>query len=130
MEIYDQHSQRLETKIVAECRRSMEEMSTRLMVLEASIKSLEKSQQTQEREREQRIKPLEQSIQQHLLDPQQRTIDTAEILADSIKLATADKQHLVAALNEPVDECIRSIVSQKPQDFADVFVSGDGAGDT
>ncbi len=118
-EIYDQHSQQLETKIIAECRTSMDEMSARLMVLEASIKSLEKSQQTQEREREERIKPLEQSIQQHLLDPQQRTIDTAEILADSIKLAAADKQHLVVALNEPVDECIRSIVSQKPQEFAD-----------
>ena len=60
-----------------------------------------------------------EELRKHLLDPQQRIADTAEILADAIKIAAADKQNLVAALNDPVDQCIRSIVEHKPQQFAD-----------
>ncbi len=60
-----------------------------------------------------------EELRKHLLDPQQRIADTAEILAESIKIAATDKQDLVAALNDPVDQCIRSIVEHKPQQFAD-----------
>jgi outer membrane protein OmpA-like peptidoglycan-associated protein len=59
------------------------------------------------------------TLHKHLLDPQQRITDTAGILADSIKIAATDNQRLVTALNEPVAECIRNIVQQKPQEFAD-----------
>jgi outer membrane protein OmpA-like peptidoglycan-associated protein len=58
-----------------------------------------------------------EELRKQLLDPQQRITNTAEILADSIK--AADNQRLVTALNEPVAECIRNIVQQKPQEFAD-----------
>ncbi len=59
------------------------------------------------------------ALHKRSLDPQQRITNTAEILADSIKTAAADNQRLVTALNEPVAECIRNIVQQKPQEFAD-----------
>ncbi len=60
-----------------------------------------------------------EELRKHLLDPRQRIADTAEILAEAIKVAAADKQDLVDALNDPVDQCIRSIVEHKPQQFAD-----------
>jgi outer membrane protein OmpA-like peptidoglycan-associated protein len=60
-----------------------------------------------------------EALRKHLLDPQQRITDTAEILADSIKIAATDNQRLVTALSEPVAESIRCIVAQKPQEFAD-----------
>ena len=53
------------------------------------------------------------------LEPQQRVTDTAEILADSIKIAATNNQRFVTALNDPVAECIRNIVAEKPQQFAD-----------
>jgi outer membrane protein OmpA-like peptidoglycan-associated protein len=61
-----------------------------------------------------------EELRKHLLDPQQRIVDTAEILVESIKMTAANKEaDLVAALNDPVDQCIRSIVEHKPQQFAD-----------
>lgn len=61
-----------------------------------------------------------EELRKHLLDPQQRIADTAEILVESIKMTAANKEaDLVAALNDPVDQCIRSIVEHKPQQFAD-----------
>jgi OOP family OmpA-OmpF porin len=61
-----------------------------------------------------------EELRKHLLDPQQRIADTAEILVESIKMTAANREtDLVAALNDPVDQCIRSIVEHKPQQFAD-----------
>ncbi len=58
-------------------------------------------------------------LRKHLLDPKQRIEDTAEILVDSIKVAATDQKNFVAVINDPVDECIRKSVAQKPQEFAD-----------
>ena len=59
-----------------------------------------------------------ETLRKHLLDPQQRITDNAEILAESINIA-AEKQNLVAALSSPVNQCIQTIVAEKPQQFAD-----------
>ena len=69
------------------------------------------------------LKSVEE-LRKHLLDPQQRIVDTAEILAESINMASnmasaEKKTALVASLNDPVDQCIRNIVEHAPQQFAD-----------
>lgn len=72
MESYDQHFQRLETMILAENRRSADDLSRRLQAVETSLtQRLEKSEQALERERKERIaafnsvnEALQQSFQQ------------------------------------------------------------------
>ncbi len=64
------------------------------------------------------FKEIEQ-LRKHLLDRQQRITDTADILVDSIHVAATDQEKLVTALSDPVNQCISTIVSEKPQEFAD-----------
>lgn len=58
-------------------------------------------------------------LRHRIMDRQQRTEDVALILPESLKTAGSDKKRLVGALKEPVDECIRSLVKNNPEEFAD-----------
>jgi phenylalanyl-tRNA synthetase alpha subunit len=60
MDSYDQHFQHLETMIVKESRAAIDQMSTRLITIEAAFNQrIEKTEQTLEQERKERITALD-----------------------------------------------------------------------
>jgi len=62
-----------------------------------------------------------EALRRHVLDERQRVEDVAEVLPASIEAAAVDKSRLVKALNDPVDECIRSLIHRDPKHFADAL---------
>lgn len=61
------------------------------------------------------------AITRRLETPEGRTADVADVLPDSILRSHAGGKRLVPALQEPVEECIRTSIRRDPSDFADAL---------
>lgn len=55
------------------------------------------------------------------LDPKHRIQDTAAILPDSIVVAAEAGDRLAESMNEPMEDCIRSLIRKNPDQFADAL---------
>jgi small-conductance mechanosensitive channel len=117
MENYDQHFQHLETMIVAETKKSTDEMGRRLQAVEALINQrLEKSEQALERERKERVsafnsvnEALQQSFQQlnDRLDTFESTTDRN--IADIKDTLEHESRSLAAQIKALRDELTQTL---------------------
>jgi hypothetical protein len=119
MENYDQHFQRLETMIVAEVRRSTDEMGKRLQSVETAFNQrLEKSEQSLELERKERVTAFN-SINEALQQSFQQLNERLEIIESATDRQIADIKDTLEHESQSLTSQIKALRDEFTQSLSD-----------
>ncbi len=119
MDSYDHHFQKLEAMIISESRKSMDEMSVRLIALETSLNQrIGKTERTLERERKERIAALD-TIKDTLQQSFQQMNDQLQKIEGSSTQNIADVKMLLDQQTQSLGSQIQTLREQFNQSLND-----------